>query len=64
MNRRGISLLAAAAGLGLVLLSVLADSLGVGGEPGFGWKQGIGVAVGGVLLVGAVAFLAIGRAPS
>lgn len=34
-----------------VLLAVLADTLGIGGEPGFGWKQGILLGAG-VLLAG------------
>ena len=29
-----------------ILLAVLADELGVGGQPGFNWKQGILLAVG------------------
>jgi hypothetical protein len=41
-------------GLGtlLVLVSVLADSLGLGREPRFGWKQGVVLAVGLALVVG------------
>ena len=33
-------------GILLALVSVFADPLGVGGEPGFGWKQQTGLAVG------------------
>ncbi len=41
-------------GLGVlvILASVFADTIGLGGEPGFGWKQGIGVAIGSALVVG------------
>ena len=30
----------------LALVSLFADPLGAGGEPGFGWKQGLGLVVG------------------
>jgi hypothetical protein len=42
-------------GLGalVVLVSALADVLRIGGEPGFGYKQGAGVLVGiGLIIVG------------
>jgi hypothetical protein len=40
-------------GLGVlvVLVSALADVLRIGGEPGFGHKQGIGVLVGIALII-------------
>jgi hypothetical protein len=40
-------------GLGalLALVSVLADVVGIGGEPGFGYKQGAGFLVGIALIV-------------
>lgn len=41
----------------LVLIAATADTLGVGGAPGFGWKQITGVIVGVALLVGGVASL-------
>lgn len=33
-------------GLIVALLSLLADVLGIGRDPSFGWKQGVGLAVG------------------
>ena len=45
----------AAAGGALLVVSVLADSIGVGGSDEFGWKQVAGAIAGGVLLVGGVA---------
>ncbi len=36
-------------GVIVVLLSALADILGIGRAPGFGWKQSFGVVVGLVL---------------
>ena len=49
-------------GLGIlaIVVSALADWLGVGQEPRFGWKQGIGIAVGCALVV---AGLLLRRAP-
>lgn len=38
-------------GLIVVLLSLLADVLGIGQVSGFGWRQGVGVIIG-VLLAG------------
>jgi len=33
-------------GIVLALVSLFADAIGVGGEPGFGWKQTLGLVVG------------------
>jgi hypothetical protein len=43
-------------GLGVlvVLVSALADVLRIGGEPGFGFKQGAGVFVGIALIIAGV----------
>ncbi len=46
MVQRGAAWLVLAAGALLALVSVFADTLGVGGEPGFGWKQTTGLLVG------------------
>ncbi|KDA54192.1 hypothetical protein EG19_01090 [Thermoanaerobaculum aquaticum] len=51
-----------AVGLLLALLAAFADPLGLGGAPGFGWKQGLGVAVGLALAV--VGWRVKGRANS
>jgi hypothetical protein len=40
-----------ALGVVILLLSILADAIGVGRIEGFGWKQAVGVAVGIVLIV-------------
>lgn len=34
-----------------VVLAALADPLGIGGQPGFGWKQGVLLGVGLVLVI-------------
>ncbi len=39
-----------ALGIVILLLSVLADALGLGSAEGFGWKQGLGALVGVVLV--------------
>jgi hypothetical protein len=40
-------------GLGalVALVSVLADAVGIGGEPGFGYKQGAGFLLGIALII-------------
>lgn len=40
-------------GLGLAVLALVADPLGVGAAPGFGWKQVVGLVAG--LLLAALA---------
>lgn len=54
-RQRGVVLLVV--GVLLVLVSAAADPLGVGGAPGFGWKQITGVAVGVVLAAAGAASL-------
>jgi hypothetical protein len=39
-------------GTALGILSLTADLVGVGGFPGFGWKQAVGTAVALVLVLG------------
>lgn len=50
-------------GLGavLILVAVFADSLGLGREPGFGWKQGALLVVGLALVVGGVLWRRVSR---
>ena len=60
MNEKRFGLILAVAGVALVLLAVVADPLGVGGnEDTFGWKQWLGVAVG-IVTAAAGAALAAG----
>ena len=51
MTRRGWNLVIVVVGVLLALVSLFADALGVGADPGFGWKQAAGLVVG-VALVG------------
>lgn len=53
MSKRTIGLIVMIAGLLLVLLSITADLVGIGAEPGFGWKQILGVIVGFLMVAGA-----------
>jgi hypothetical protein len=36
-------------GIIILVLSLIADSVGVGGSPGFGWKQIVGAIVGVII---------------
>lgn len=36
----------------LVLIALFADPLGLGKSAGFGWKQGLGVVIGVVVILG------------
>ena len=46
MAQRRWPLIILVLGILLALVSLFADPLGVGGTPGFGWKQTLGLAVG------------------
>lgn len=37
-------------GILIVLISALADRLGLGRSPGFGWRQGLGVLIGALVI--------------
>ncbi len=47
----------AVAGAALVVVSLLADPIGIGGTDGFGWKQVAGAIVGGVGIVAGLALM-------
>jgi len=46
LKRKPIGTITLVVGILAILLAVLADTIGVGGEPGFAWKQAILLAVG------------------
>ena len=59
MNDRVIGLIMAATGALLVLVAVLADPLGIGGqEDTFGWKQWLLVVAGAIALAAGAALAA------
>lgn len=57
LKRKPIGTAALVAGVLAVLLAVLADEIGVGGQPGFAWKQGILLAVGVIVAIVGLALL-------
>lgn len=50
MALRGSTLVIVVVGVLLVLVSLGADALGVGADPGFGYKQGAGLVIGVALV--------------
>ena len=51
MGRKGLSLILVVIGIIILLVSLLADMIGIGGYPGMGYKQIIGAIVGGVISI-------------
>ena len=63
MSQRQIGMVVVLVGVVAALIAALADPLGIGGEEDtFGWKQGVLLAIGIVLIIGG-GFMAL-RAPS
>jgi hypothetical protein len=62
MSRRQIGIVVALLGVVAALIAALADPLGIGGSSGFGWTQGLLLAVG-ILLVIAGGVMVV-RSPS
>ena len=51
MTQRASALVILVVGVLLALVPLFADVLGVGADPGFGWKQAAGLVVGVALVV-------------
>lgn len=51
-NRKTIGIVLLAVGAVLLIGSLAADAIGIGGAPGFGYKQIIGTIVGVLMAVG------------
>ncbi len=51
MRNKNFGIFLVIIGLAVLLISAFADPIGVGGQPGFGWKQLVGVIVGGILAI-------------
>ncbi len=57
MSPRAWGAVVAVAGAALLVVSVFADPLGIGGTDEFGWKQIAGAIVGGVGIVAGLALM-------
>ncbi len=51
MSNPGFAWVVIGAGVLLVIISVFADPLGLGRNPGFGWLQGLGVVIGALVIL-------------
>jgi uncharacterized membrane protein len=51
MGKKGLSLILIVVGIIILLVSLLADMIGIGGYPGMGYKQIIGAIVGAVISI-------------
>ena len=63
MGSRGLGIVLLIVGVVIALVCALADSIGLGGYPGFGWKQIVGVIVGVVIAVWGLVQMRGGEAP-
>jgi hypothetical protein len=61
MNRKTVGAIVAVAGVVLLVISALADPIGLGDDGGFGWKQTTGVIVGAALAVVGLALIFVRR---
>jgi multisubunit Na+/H+ antiporter MnhB subunit len=61
MDRNLVGGVVTAAGVVLLVLSALADPIGVGENAGFGWLQTLGVVVGAVVAIAGLALLLLER---
>jgi hypothetical protein len=55
MHRKNLTLVILVFGIFLVIASMLADAIGLGGSPGFGFRQILGTATGLLLIVVGIA---------
>ena len=51
MQKSNLAWIVIGVGVLLVLISALANTLGIAPHPGFGWKKTLGVVVGALLIV-------------
>ena len=54
MSKRTIGFVLVFLGVVMLVVSLAADTLGIGNVPGFGWKQILGAVVGAVVALGGV----------
>lgn len=50
-GKKKIGIVLFGVGAAILILSLVTDPIGIGGSPGFGWKQLLGALVGAVLTV-------------
>jgi len=60
MSKRTIGFLLIILGVVVLVVSLAADVIGIGGMPGFGWKQILGTVVGVLVALGGV-WLAVNK---
>ncbi len=63
MDRPMLARVVIGVGLLLILIALFADPLGLGRSPGFGWRQGLGVVIGVLVILGGL-YLRRRRKPS
>ena len=51
MDRPMLARVVIGVGVLLVLIALFADPLGLGRSPGFGWRQGLGVIIGALVML-------------
>ena len=61
MDRKLAGGIVVAVGAVLLVLSALADQIGIGEEGGVGWKQAAGVIIGGVVIAIGLALIYVRR---
>lgn len=61
MDRKLVSGIVIAVGVALLVLSALADPIGLGEGGGIGWRQATGMIVGGVVIVVGLALMYVRR---
>ena len=54
MSKKTIGFLLIILGVVVLVVSLAADVIGIGGMPGFGWKQILGTVVGVIVALGGV----------
>jgi hypothetical protein len=51
MQKKTLGSILTLVGITVLLISLFADLLGIGGYPGIGWKQVVGIVIGFVIIV-------------
>jgi hypothetical protein len=57
VSRRQLGIVLVLVGVVAALIAALADPLGIGEEGGFGWKQGVLLVIGIILIIGGITAL-------